>query len=191
MAGSSSSALKSWGVSVGNAVGTKSPPSGASPCISATLNPTAREASRVLTEQGHGAHLSPDRPRALKVNDPGVGGETHGCELGAHAGHHRRRRRLAFAQANIEAPRLRIEQPQGAGAAWRRRAPVESPESAPGAAARDHHVLERGADQSQVVGVAAGNEAGEIRGLPDKIRQVHRAFEHGARRAGGAMAICG
>ena len=45
----------------------------------------------------------------------------------------------------------------------------------------DDHVLERGADHVEVVGVAAGDEAGEIGGLPDEIRQLHGALEDGAR----------
>ena len=48
----------------------------------------------------------------------------------------------------------------------------------------DDHVLERRADHVEVVGVAAGDEAGEIRRLPDEVRHVDGAAEDGARLLG-------
>ena len=102
------------------------------------------------------------------------------AEGGDHGGAHLFARRVSSAQANIVGPAPEIEQPS-APRVDRALAHLVEARNELRALLLDDHVFERRADHVEIVRVAAGDEAGEIRRLPDEVRHRDFALQNGAR----------
>src|SRR6266480_876607 len=166
------------GASRGQPTGTYSPPSGARPWRTAALKPAAGAWPRELTKSAVDVIAltrSAARPM-IALRRP-----TH--RWPARAARTRFASRRAPRQRSPRAPRRtsRARRPSLHGAA----AHVRKARNERLALRLDHHVLEGSADHVQIVGVAAGDEPGEVGRLPHEVRHLHAGPEDGARLAGG------
>src|ERR1700732_1721085 len=172
-AGSPCSPAKSCGTSRGQLSGTYSPPSGASPCRSAALKPRAGASPRELLKRNCAlivASIDHPRTRRAQLHHPAVGRERVAREFALHRRQHGRgsalqtpgkHRRPGAGNRAAERPGLHCAAAHVLEAGDQR-LPLRL----------DHHVLQRGTDHVEIVRVAAGDEAGEVRRLPDEVRQL-------------------